>query len=189
MPLPGRHQVANLQVAALAARLFDPRPEAQELLLAGLEDTRWPGRLQRVEGNPVRVYDVAHNAAGAAALADALDELGVPEGSVAVIGVLGDKDLPAMAASFARHFRRAVATTPPHPVRARPAAETAAALEAAGIDAVAVGEVGGAVAEARRRIEGGGWLFVTGSLFTVGPAMEALGDPVDGAANLAARRG
>jgi dihydrofolate synthase/folylpolyglutamate synthase len=189
VPLPGRHQVANLQVAALASRLFDPRPDALELLLAGLEHTRWPGRLQRVEGNPVRVYDVAHNAAGSAALADALDELGVPEGSVAVIGVLADKDLEAMAAAFARHFRRAVATTPPHPARARPAAETAAALEAAGIDAVAVDAVGGAVDQARSLLGTGGWLFVTGSLFTVGPAMEALGDPVDGPANLAARGG
>jgi len=190
IPLPGRHQVANLAVAALAAHLYDPRPETRERQLAGLEATRWPGRLQRVEGNPVRVYDVAHNPAGTAALAGALAELGVPEGSVVVVGVLGDKDLAPMAGALARHFRRAVTATPPHPVRARPAAETAAALEAAGVEAVAVPEVGDAVEEGVRRLGPGGWLFVTGSLFTVGAAMEKLGDRIDEPArNLAAREG
>jgi dihydrofolate synthase/folylpolyglutamate synthase len=192
IPLPGRHQAANLAVAALAARLFDPRPGSLELLLGGIEDTRWPGRLQRVEGNPVRVYDVAHNLAGSQALSDALEELGIPEGSAVVVGVLGDKDLSGMAEALARHFRTAVAATPPHPLRARPAAETAAALREAGIESVAREDVGVAVEEAERRLEPGGWIVVTGSLFTVGAAMQAFGDSVDGPAaraNLAAREG
>ncbi len=111
-------------------------PETWEPMLAGLARTRWPGRLERVAegGAPTRVYDVAHNAGGAAALVAALDDLGIPAGSVLVIGVLDDKDLAGMAAPLARHFRRAVAVTPPHPLRARPAAETAGVLRAAGIE-------------------------------------------------------
>ncbi len=178
LPLPGAHQVDNLAVAALAARLFDPRPESADRLCEGFERTFWPGRLSRVEGNPVRVYDVAHNAAGVDALVRSLDELGVPEGSVLVIGVLADKDLSGMAPKLARKFRRAVTLTPPHPLRARPAEETAAALRAAGMDVVAVPDPAGACAEAARRLDGG-WVFVTGSLFTVGAAMEAFGDPAD----------
>ncbi len=194
VPLPGRHQVDNLVVAALAARLFDPRAESGEALLAGLEDTFWPGRLQRVEGNPVRVYDVAHNLAGVEALSKTLDELGVPEGSILVVGVLGDKDLTGMARRLSRHFRRAIATTPPHPLRARPAAETAEALRAAGVEARAIDETADAVAEAGHRLEGDGWIFVTGSLFTVGAAMRTFGDRADRrrpgeAANLASREG
>ncbi|MCA9750929.1 MAG: bifunctional folylpolyglutamate synthase/dihydrofolate synthase [Gemmatimonadetes bacterium] len=179
LPLPGRHQIRNLRVAVAAAHAFDPRPEALDDLLAGLEDTHWPGRLQRVEGSPVRVYDVAHNDAGAEALSDALDELGVPEGSVLVIGVLGDKDLAGMAKRLARHFRRAVTATPPHPVRARPAAETAEALRAAGIEASAVETVAEACEVAAEMRSGPGTVFVTGSLFTVGAAMRAFGDRVD----------
>ena len=179
MSLPGRHQAANLLVAARAAQLFDPTEASRDALLAGLEETRWAGRLSRVEGNPVRVYDVAHNQAGTRALAAALDELGVPEGSVLVVGVLGDKDLSGMAGDLARHFRTAVAATPPHPLRARPAAETAEALRAAGIETQATETVAEAVALANERRGPEGWVFVTGSLFTVGAAMEAYGDPVD----------
>ena len=178
LPLPGAHQLDNLRVAALAARLFDPRPEAIDLLLQGFEHTFWPGRLSRVEGTPTRVYDVAHNPAGAQAFASALDELGVPAGSVLVIGVLKDKDLSGMTPLLARHFSRAVACTPPHPLRARPAAETAEALRRAGIDAVHADDPAAACEEATRRLEGG-WVFVTGSLFTVGAAMQAFGDRAD----------
>ena len=176
VPLPGRHQVGNLAVAALLARLFEPFDDLLEDLLAGLEKTWWPGRLQRVAGDPVRVYDVAHNAAGARALAVALDELGVPAGSVLVLGVLGDKDLAEMAGEYARHFRRAIATTPPHPLRARPAAETAAALAAAGLSVDVCEDVDAAMEKAAGLVTDGGWVFVTGSLFTVGAAMSACGD-------------
>ncbi len=178
-PLPGRHQADNLLVAARAAQLFDPAEEVREALLRGLEDTSWPGRLSRVEGNPVRVYDVAHNLAGVEALARALDELGVPEGSVLVVGVLGDKDLSGMTTRLAGHFERAVAATPPHPLRARPAAETAEAFRAAGVDTRAVETVAEAVEVANDLRGPDGWVFVTGSLFTVGAAMRAFGDPVD----------
>lgn len=185
VPLPGRHQLENLRVALLAARMFEPDPSMLEAMLEGLAATRWPGRLEKFEGGgrgggpngpPPRVYDVAHNAGGAAALAAALDELGVPAGSMLVLGVLEDKDLQSMAAHLARHFPRAVATTPPHPVRSRPAAQSAAVLRAAGIEATPVDDVAAAVREAASRLEGDGWLFVTGSLFTVGAAMAALGD-------------
>jgi dihydrofolate synthase/folylpolyglutamate synthase len=179
LPLPGRHQVANLKVALAAARLFDPREESWEDLVDGLEDTRWPGRLQRVEGTPVRVYDVAHNLAGVQALSSALGDLGVPEGSVLVIGLLGDKDLAGEAEILARHFDRAVAATPPHPLRARPAAETAEGLRTAGIEAEAVDDVAAACERATGLLRGEGAVFVTGSLFTVGAAMAAFGDRVD----------
>jgi dihydrofolate synthase/folylpolyglutamate synthase len=181
VPLPGRHQADNVAVAAYAAALFDPRDEAAEQLLAGLEDTRWPGRLQSVDGTPVRAYDVAHNPAGMEAYSAALDDLGVPEGSVVVVGVLGDKDFSGMARELAKHFPRAVAATPPHPLRAKPAEETAAALRGAGVEVTVREEVAAACEEAARLVQPGGWVFVTGSLFTVGAAMEAFGDPVDGA--------
>jgi folylpolyglutamate synthase/dihydropteroate synthase len=109
----------------------------------------------------------------------ALDVLGVPEGSVVVFGVLDDKDLPGMAKELALRFRRAVATTPPHPVRARRAQETAVALAAAGMETTAVDGVAAACEEAAGLVQDGGWLFTTGSLFVVGAAMERFGDPVD----------
>jgi dihydrofolate synthase/folylpolyglutamate synthase len=178
-PLPGRHQAENLRVAALAAHLFDCDVDHTEPRLAGLAETDWPGRLEKIGDHPVRVYDVAHNAGGAKSLADALDELGVPPGSVLLIGVLEDKDLAAMAESLSRHFQRAVTMTPPHPVRSRPARETAEILRAAGIEAHPLDEPSAAVEKAKQMCAGEGWVFVTGSLFTVGAARIAFGDPVE----------
>ena len=191
LPLPGRHQVSNLAVATLTSRLLDPRPDSLDLLLAGTSRTHWPGRLQRVAGNPVRVYDVAHNFAGASAFVESLDQLGVPEGSVLVLGVLGDKDLSGIAELLSRHFRRAVAATPPHPLRARPAGETAEALRGAGLETAVREDVADAVEAARELREEEGWIFVTGSLFTVGAAMRAFGDSPERtvAPNLAASAG
>jgi dihydrofolate synthase/folylpolyglutamate synthase len=183
VPLPGRHQLANASVAIAAARLFDDAPETWEAMLAGLAGTHWPARLERIEGDgraPTRVYDVAHNPGGAAALSRALDELGLPEGSVLLFGVLDDKELAAMVSHLARHFRRAITVTPPHPLRARPAKETAEALRAAGVEATPIDDVAKAAAAAIEIARAdGGWIVATGSLFTVGPARVAFGDPVD----------
>jgi dihydrofolate synthase/folylpolyglutamate synthase len=93
-----------------------------------------------------------------------------------VFGVLADKDVEAMAASLAPFFTRAVTATPPHPVRARRASESAAALARSGVEAAAHETVAEAVRHARALLSQDGWLVVTGSLFTVGAAMEELGD-------------
>jgi len=188
--LPGRHQLDNLAIAAVTARRFLRGGELASEVFPGLANTHWPGRLQRVAGNPIRVYDVAHNAAGARTFATALDELGVPPGSILVVGILSDKDLREMAGTLARHFPRVVATTPPHPLRAREAVETAEGFASFGCEARAIADVDEAVSESRHWRTGDGWVFVTGSLFTVGAAMRAFGDRVDEvASNLVAPRG
>src|SRR5581483_1250588 len=64
--LAGRHQIDNALAAILACReLSIPVSAIQD----GLEDVRWPGRLELVARNPDFVLDGAHNPAGAAALA------------------------------------------------------------------------------------------------------------------------
>ncbi len=55
-----------------------------------------PGRLQVVDHDPLTIYDGAHNAPGIAALAES-----VPQGTVAVLSVLDDKDAAGHAAGAA----------------------------------------------------------------------------------------
>src|SRR5690606_21608279 len=75
-PLLGAHQVANAAVAATAAMLLPapwrPGPEA---IAHGLATMEWPGRLEVVGQRPLVLLDGAHNPAGAAALAGALQQL------------------------------------------------------------------------------------------------------------------
>jgi dihydrofolate synthase/folylpolyglutamate synthase len=76
-PLKGAHQHRNIALAIAAAvelaqkRSFPITPAAIE---RGIQNTRWPGRLERLTlpASPEFILDVAHNPAGAWALRSAL---------------------------------------------------------------------------------------------------------------------
>jgi dihydrofolate synthase/folylpolyglutamate synthase len=71
------------------------------------------------------VLDAAHNAAGAAALADYLERRQEPVDLLC--GILADKDAATMLAALAPHAHRLILTAPPSP-RARDPRELAALL-------------------------------------------------------------
>jgi dihydrofolate synthase/folylpolyglutamate synthase len=105
--LLGRHQAANAAVAlatldAVAERRGVELPE--EAVRHGLAAVRWPGRLELLDGAPVGLrrvlLDGAHNPAGAAALAAALDELGLREPTI-VFGAMRSKRLAAVLRALA----------------------------------------------------------------------------------------
>ena len=97
LPIPalrGSYQLKNAS-AALAAleALRDKLPVSQGHIKRGLLEVEWPGRLQVLPGRPTVVLDVAHNPHAARALADALGTMGFFENTVAVFGMLKDKDI------------------------------------------------------------------------------------------------
>ena len=97
LPFPalrGSYQLKNAS-AALAAleALRDRLPVSQNQLKRGLLEVDWPGRLQVLPGRPTVVLDVAHNPHAARALADALGGMGFFENTIAVFGMLKDKDI------------------------------------------------------------------------------------------------
>jgi len=122
--LLGAHQQRNLGLAVLAAETLAaggfPRltPEA---IAAGAAACRWPGRLEVIAlpGGRHLLLDAAHNAEGAAALADFLAGLGAPVDLL--FGVLTDKDAAEMLGALAPHARRLILTTPPSPRAQDPA--------------------------------------------------------------------
>jgi dihydrofolate synthase/folylpolyglutamate synthase len=106
--LRGRHQAANAAVAdavldALAmARIADVPETARR---AGYASARWPGRLELLSIGGVDVLlDGAHNPAGAAALAIALDDLRpflAPGPITVVTASMADKDIDGVVAALA----------------------------------------------------------------------------------------
>jgi dihydrofolate synthase / folylpolyglutamate synthase len=124
--MAGRHQLEN---AAVAAAIADELAKAGFAITAkdvvrGLEQARMPGRLEKVADGPAVYLDGAHNPDKAAALAGALSDLLEGRRLVLVLGVLGYKSVPEVAAPLAALAGRVVATEPVvHMKRALPAQE------------------------------------------------------------------
>ena len=188
--LRGRHQAANVAVAdalldALAEAGIADVPAAARR--RGYADARWPGRLEllEVDGRDV-LLDGAHNPAGAAALAAALDELRpfLGAGRPALLtATMADKDVAGVVAALAGSTTlgdaRIVATTVGGP-RALAAVDLAAIWERAGGSGGMLRTVSFEpdLGAALDRILAGppGPLVVAGSLYLVGAVRARLVD-------------
>jgi dihydrofolate synthase/folylpolyglutamate synthase len=184
--LRGRHQAANVAVAdalldALEAAGIARVPDAARR--TGYAEARWPGRLEllTVRGRDV-LLDGAHNPAGAAALATALDDLGpllTPGRTTLVTASMADKDVAGVVAAL-RASRlvadaRIVATTVEGPRALSPSA-LAAAWRAAGHRGP-VGTAPGPDAAMDDALgAAGGPIVVAGSLYLVGAVRGRLVD-------------
>jgi dihydrofolate synthase/folylpolyglutamate synthase len=93
-PLIGAHQVENA-LTAIAALHHLGVPESA--ISAGIAQTRWPGRLERVASSPDIFLDGAHNPAGAQALADYIREFHHHRRIWIIFGAMSDKDLSVIA--------------------------------------------------------------------------------------------
>jgi dihydrofolate synthase/folylpolyglutamate synthase len=184
--LRGRHQAANV---AVADALLDAL-EAAGIATAGEEARRhgyatavWPGRLEllTVDGHEILV-DGAHNPAGAAALAQAIDDLRphlAPGPLSLVVASMADKDvdgiIDALAASPAVAGATVIATTV-DAGRALPAADLAGRWQARAGDRVRVLAEPDPLAAIERGREGRGLTVVAGSLYLVGAVRAHLVD-------------
>lgn len=133
-----------------------------------------PGRFETVDGGGADgdgitvIHDGAHNAAGAAALADALAAAAPRRPLVLVIGVLDDKDPAEMLERLGPGWDAVVAVAPRNP-RAIPAARLAAIARDAlpGSDVHAADDPHDGIERARRLARPGGTVVAAGSLHLV----------------------
>ena len=95
MPLLGDFQLANCALAMTALEWMRAElkwPLSQDVVRAGLENTRWPGRCQVVSRDPIFLVDVAHNPDAAQALAAFLKKFRGDKPVALICGMLSDKD-------------------------------------------------------------------------------------------------
>jgi dihydrofolate synthase/folylpolyglutamate synthase len=164
----GRFQRQNFAIAAACAEAFLERPLDRAALERAARETTIPGRMEVVAGDPLTVYDGAHNPAGARALAEALDEvLGERRPRVAAIGVLEDKDAAAMLAALMPKFDRIVFTRSSNPRSLSPATLTSLAEQLGGPPTETVAEPRTALDRARTLAGPGGAVAVTGSIYLI----------------------
>ena len=175
IPLLGDYQAVNAAcaVAALEAWAGSPRRLPYEDVERGLARVSSPGRLEVVSYHPLVLLDGAHNLDGARKLARVLANDLDYERLILVLGILQDKDWRSMLEVLVPLAGEVVVT--------RPRNERAASLEMLaeevrrlGKKAVEVEGVAEAVRRARTLASVSDLVCVTGSLYTVGEAREAL---------------
>jgi len=178
--LVGRHQPGN---AALALGVLEDLAEAgltvgPEHLRQGLIAARWPGRLQQIptgDGQPTLWLDGAHNLPAVRALMASLDLVRAGRAPlVLVLGIMADKEYPAMLELLLSAADAVVYTRPQYDRAAEPTA-LAAAAPAGGPPGEVEPDLGRALARAQALAGPQGGVLVTGSLFTVGEALARLG--------------
>jgi len=186
--LRGRHQAANAAVADATLDALEAAGIAtvgERTRREGYAAVRWPGRLELIEVSGREVLlDGAHNPAGAATLALAIDDLGPflrPGRATLVLAIMADKDvdgvIAALSGAAALGDARVICTAPAGG-RALPADELAARWRAA------TGRPAETAADPRAALDaalssGSGPVFVAGSLYLVGAARAQLVDDPD----------
>jgi dihydrofolate synthase/folylpolyglutamate synthase len=175
LALPGTHQRDNAKVAValldeLAAVGF---PVSATGVRSGLEQVRWPARLERFSWRGAEILlDAAHNPAGARALASYLRETGWT-GVTLVFGAMRDKDVTGMLGPILPSAAHVICTTAPNPraLQARELVPLVRGLAPRSVSVEAVDDPAAALARAQGL---GGPIVAAGSIFLIGPLRDIL---------------
>jgi dihydrofolate synthase/folylpolyglutamate synthase len=159
-PLAGEHQVQNALTATVALHQLGFGP-------AGIGQTKWPGRLERVRERPEIVLDGAHNIAGTQALASYIERFYFGRRIWIVYGIMRDKAVREMTEMLFPLAERVVATAPDN-------SRTLPPDQIPGDNVEVAPTVPEALDVIRREAFPTDAVFITGSLFLVGEARALL---------------
>jgi dihydrofolate synthase / folylpolyglutamate synthase len=174
LALRGDHQVENAGLALMAAWLLDATLLSDEKLARrALASVRWPGRYEQIASSPDVIVDGAHNVDSIARLAETL-ETQSRGGLVAILGIGRDKDVEGMLSAMA-HLRPRVIATSSHNPRAADPQRIAVVAREAGLPVETATSIEEGLRRARTLAGPGDTIVVTGSLYAVAEAREALG--------------
>ena len=168
---PALRGAIQLRNAAAALCTLDALelPIAMQEVRRGLAEVTLPGRFQVLPGRPQVILDVAHNVEAARNLAENLAASGFAPETIAVCGMLRDKDVAGVLRALAPRITRWHFASLPGP-RGASAADLAQHLQTT-TPMERHDSVASALAAARERAGEGDKILVFGSFLTVGEAM------------------
>ena len=175
LPLLGDHQLHNAAVVlAVADTLIEKGWNlTEENIRDGLRDTRWPGRFDIMQHDPLFIIDGGHNPQCIEALVKNIRDYLEGKNLIILTGVLADKDYADMYKPVMPYARKFVCITPPSP-RKLEAVDLAAHLCAAGADAMACESIDDGVRTAMELAGKDGVVLSFGSLYSIGSIRDAL---------------
>jgi dihydrofolate synthase/folylpolyglutamate synthase len=174
--LLGDHQLENLGVAVASSEILFGLlgvPLEPEVLKAGIEQARWPGRLELLKETPCVIADAAHNPAGAAALVSTLKRNGIRHAGV-VLGMCDDKDAVAVVSRLSAIASR-VWVVPIPDARSMPSEKLAQCVRSFSIDVEDVELEAGLEAAEAWALEVDQPIVITGSIFLLGAVLPRYG--------------
>ncbi|WP_432663902.1 folylpolyglutamate synthase/dihydrofolate synthase family protein [Wukongibacter baidiensis] len=116
--LIGKHQVNNATVALMAIKVLSECHGisiSETSIRNGFKKAKWPGRLEVLRRKPTLLIDGAHNIHGAKALKRAIEQTFKYDRLIAVIGVLGDKDVDGILEEIIPLCDKVIITKPNNP--------------------------------------------------------------------------
>ncbi|QFT58453.1 Folylpolyglutamate synthase [Sulfitobacter sp. THAF37] len=169
--LPGAHQVMNAGAALTVLRHLGIGNEACE---AAVSHAYWPARMQRLRKGPLVEIagdadlwlDGGHNPAAGEAIAGHLAE-GPSRPTHLICGMLNTKDIGGYLRPLAAHATTLHAISIPGEAATLPAADTARAARAAGMEAIEAPDVATALADIVSR-DPHARVLICGSLYLAG---------------------
>ena len=167
--LPGRFQLQNALNALAAAHLLAARGYriSSEDIERGIAEAEWPGRLEKLQGEPDVYLDGAHNPGAARELAEFWRENFAGRKIWLVYGALRDKAVDEIAGVLFPHAPEVILTEPrtSRAISARQLEEITAHYA---VNARVIADAEQAVEYALGRADANDAVFVTGSLYLVG---------------------
>lgn len=183
-PLLGEHQLINAGAAVRAIEVL-ARTELNidaNAIGRGIENCRWPCRMDVLRRSPLVIADGAHTSRAAAYLASALETLFGVTSAAIVFGALADKRHVEILRTLKPVANKIYACSSAHP-RSASSLDILSAAAEVGISAERRDSAGDALRAAFEDSEDGGAIVATGSLFVAAEVREELGfagyvDPV-----------
>ena len=176
LPLPGRFQASNAAAAVAATQLL--QHESRPLISvsaaeAGIEQTRFPGRLEIPQTRPQVVLDGAHNPEKVTALVESLKLYSNEGRRILVLGSLGGHDFLNVARIVVPEADEIIVTAPSAVERpSAPVNEIVRTIEDAGVPYQVVLDPSEAIRVALDTASLEDQIVVTGSLYLVGTVRE-----------------
>jgi dihydrofolate synthase/folylpolyglutamate synthase len=139
------------------------KDDAQDCIRAGLENARWPGRMEILKEDPFLLVDGAHNSSGVSALAASLRAMYPGEKFHFIMGVMADKDYENMIEELLP-LAISFSTYTPDSSRALLGSSLAACIRKRGIEAKEETDFAGIMASLRSDVKN----VAFGSLYFIG---------------------
>lgn len=180
LPLLGDYQLGNCALAITALETLRAETGwdlSPDVIRAGLEKTEWPARCQFIQHDPPFLVDVAHNPAGASALARFIKSIKGNRPVVLISGLLEDKD----AYQFFRYLRPVVDAcllVPLDSIRSMPMDRLMAAAQSTGLAPVESVLPAALRSAAKWAKDNGGMICAAGSFYLASDILFQMDIPI-----------